>query len=161
MTQEDKQLLLNALCGYLLYGLKSTVVKFDDNDGSEYYTDCEILGIRRNQLVEFIRLQDSKEIGRSEWYDISWFKPYLRPMSSMTEEEQKVFSDIESEFLETLVKKVQQIKDDNERRHLLQKAVAKRTSEMVQFYNKSHFDYNGLIEKGLALEAPEGMYKID
>ena len=30
---------------------------------------------------------------------------------------------------------------------------------LVDFYNKHHFDYRGLIEKGLALEAPEGMYK--
>ena len=29
----------------------------------------------------------------------------------------------------------------------------------VDFYNKHHFDYRGLIEKGLALEAPEGMYE--
>ena len=27
------------------------------------------------------------------------------------------------------------------------------------FVNSIHVDYRGLIEKGLALEAPEGMYK--
>ena len=31
--------------------------------------------------------------------------------------------------------------------------------KVFDFYNKYHFDYRGLIEKGLALEAPEGMYK--
>jgi hypothetical protein len=30
----------------------------------------------------------------------------------------------------------------------------------IDWLNKHHFDYRGLIEKGLALEAPEGMYSI-
>ena len=32
-------------------------------------------------------------------------------------------------------------------------------SEYLDWLNKHHFDYRGLIEKGLALNAPEGMYK--
>lgn len=32
-------------------------------------------------------------------------------------------------------------------------------SDYVDYCNEHHFDYRGLIEKGLALEAPEGMYK--
>lgn len=34
-------------------------------------------------------------------------------------------------------------------------------SIVVDWLNEHHFDYRGLIEMGLALEAPEGMYKID
>lgn len=136
MANEEKQLLLKDLCSRLPY---DTIINV--NDG-KYRKDVKL-------HPHYI----------FDWDAERWdAKPYLRPMSSMTEEEQKIVSDIESEFLETLVKKVQQIKDDNERRYLLQKAVAKRTSEMVQFYNKSHLDYNGLIEKGLALEALKGMY---
>jgi len=30
----------------------------------------------------------------------------------------------------------------------------------IDWLNASHFDYRGLIEKGLALEAPEGMYEV-
>ena len=141
MNKEEKELLLMDLCARLPYGV---FVEYDYGDGVKRVTK-----FHGNYLYLMM-------LGKLQWKD---FKPYLRPMSSMTEEEQKVFSDIESEFLETLVKKVQQIKNDNERRHLLQKAVAKMTSEMVQFYNKSHLDYNGLIEKGLALEAPKGMYE--
>jgi hypothetical protein len=33
------------------------------------------------------------------------------------------------------------------------------TLETFDWLNAHHFDYRGLIEKGLALEAPEGMYK--
>ena len=35
----------------------------------------------------------------------------------------------------------------------------KRNMAVIDFLNARHFDYRGLIEKGLALEAPEGMYK--
>lgn len=144
MTREEKILLFKDLCARLPYHVR-VKVWLEDGDTEEGPLD-----LQHNYGDVLLDAFYYKKITK--------IKPYLRPMSSMTEEEQKVFSDIESEFLETLVKKVQQIKDDNERRHLLQKAVAKRTSEMVQFYNKSHLDYNGLIEKGLALEAHDGMY---
>ena len=32
--------------------------------------------------------------------------------------------------------------------------------KFIDWLNANHFDYRGLIEKGLALEAPEGMYNI-
>ena len=65
-------------------------------------------------------------------------KPYLRPMSSMTEEEKKEYNKVmfQSERYE----------DDY--------------AADVDWLNKHHFDYRGLIEKGLALEAPEGMYNF-
>ena len=59
------------------------------------------------------------------------FVPYLRPMSSMTEEEKDEYS-----------KAIESLLWTNE----------------LDFFNKYHFDYRGLIPKGLALEAPEGMY---
>ncbi len=60
------------------------------------------------------------------------FKPYLRPRSSMTEAEK------DEEF----------------------KMCSLNCSEweMADFFNKHHLDYHGLIEKGLAIEAPDGMY---
>lgn len=33
--------------------------------------------------------------------------------------------------------------------------------ELIDWYNANHIDYRGLIEKGLALEATEGMYKTE
>ena len=36
-----------------------------------------------------------------------------------------------------------------------------RNYDYYDWLNSNHFDYRDLIEKGLALEAPEGMYKID
>ena len=65
-------------------------------------------------------------------------KPYLRPMSSMTTEEAEQFEFISEELLGS--------------REEIWEAV-------IDWLNEHHFDYRGLIEKGLALEAPEGMYK--
>jgi hypothetical protein len=59
-------------------------------------------------------------------------KPYLRPMSSMTKEEKEVYINT---FLAMW--------------------------DAVDWLNEHHFDFRGLIEKGLALEAPEGMYKTE
>ena len=70
--------------------------------------------------------------------DITEIKPYLRPMSSMTEEEKYEFNE-----LPTISSSIQSLSINE-----------------IDFLNAHHFDYRGLIEKGLALEASEGMYKI-
>ena len=85
--------------------------------------------------------------------DIQWFidskieniKPYLRSMSSMTEEEEK-------ERLSFF-----QVVELNSGLTPLLSAL--KSFEYINWLNAHHFDYCGLIEKGLALEAPEGMYK--
>lgn len=70
-------------------------------------------------------------------------KPYLRPMDSMTEEE--VFE---------LIRISDSILRIGER-----KSICILSLEQMDWLNAHHIDYRGLIEKGLALEAPEGMYK--
>jgi hypothetical protein len=66
-------------------------------------------------------------------------KPYLRPMSSMTEEEANEFETI-SEGLFT-----------NE-------APEQIWGEVIDWLNAHHFDHRGLIERGLAIAVTEGMY---
>lgn len=120
MTQEEKQLLLIDLCARLPYGLI-----------------CKELG----QAKKLLSVSPSKAYGitldNGEYtrgnYKIGDIKPYLRPMSSITEEEEK-------EFEETL-------------------QYTQYTLESYDWLNAHHFDYRGLIKKGLALEAPENMYK--
>jgi hypothetical protein len=70
--------------------------------------------------------------GSLKHYFIEEIKPYLRHMNTMTNEESK-------EFDETL-------------------QYTQRTLESYDWLNAHHFDYRGLIEKGLALKAPKGMY---
>ena len=64
-------------------------------------------------------------------------KPYLRPLSSMTEEEKKEYKTLLSE----------------------RRLYGSLGIKIIDWLNAHHFDYRGLIEKGLALEAPDGMYK--
>lgn len=79
----------------------------------------------------------SLKSNKDECYMYYQVKPYLRPMSSMTEEEEEEWWEFENK--NTIVKS-----------HLYS----------VDWLNAHHFDYRGLIEKGLALKAPEGMYNI-
>jgi hypothetical protein len=85
--------------------------------------------------------------------DIQWFidskikeiKPYLRPMPSMTEEEKEEYINIKQGECNGCV--------------LTGKGDPNTEFLLVDFFNAHHFDYRGLIEKGLAIEALEGMYK--
>ena len=61
-------------------------------------------------------------------------KPYLFPISSMSKEQEQ------------------------EEYEICKYYIPGYESNLIDFYNKNHFDYRGLIEKGLAIEAPEGMY---
>ena len=74
---------------------------------------------------------------RTATYPIDDVKPYLRPMSSMTKEEREwyILYGVDS--------------------HTCASACA---ASVIDWLLAHHFDYRGLIEKGLALEAPEGMY---
>lgn len=131
MTQEDKELLLlKDLCARLPYGF--TVHRYCDNSDIIFEPN-EIDG-----FAHFLEYSEGEE-----------FKPYLRPMSSMAEEEIKTyrtlqdtacsyhyeFGDIVDDFLYF----------DND--------------VSLDYLNSIHIDYRGLIEKGLALEAKKDMYK--
>ena len=73
-------------------------------------------------------------------FECTEVKPYLRPMSSMTLEE-----------LEEYRRFGDYIRDAECKIHIA-------NYEQIHWLNAHYFDYRGLIEKGLALEAPEGMY---
>ena len=126
MKQEDKELLLKDLCARVPYGVKVLNMAEGVNEICELDS---IMTSRKHKDKIFVSLtlpDDSVMTG------IEIVRPYLRPMSSMTEKEQYEYNtaidnDIEPE-------------------------------RIVDWYNLHHFDYRGLIEKGLALEAPEGMY---
>lgn len=131
MTQEEKQLLLIDLCGRLPYEVKV-------NLHNEIYT---LLGY----YDDYIMLTANVPTGQQT--NIVNIKPYLRPMSSMTEEE-------ENEFLQINFTG----NDSDIYGKLLNVPYA---DEVINWLNAHHFDHRCLIKKGLALEAPEGMYKND
>lgn len=117
MTQEDKKLLLKDLCGRLPYG----VIGLIHNVNCDDYNIC-IVGGDIDLLSQFFIT----------------IKPYLRPMSSMTEEEEKEYMNIDN------------------RSYSCPMAYAHiPASDRIDWLNAHHFDYRGLIEKGLAIAVTE------
>ncbi|MBP5722860.1 MAG: hypothetical protein J6X18_04715 [Bacteroidales bacterium] len=123
MIQKEKQLLLVDLYARLPYNVK---VNYNDLEGADYTLSVKLLS------------QFPKEK----------LKPYLRPMSSMTEEELK-------EFAYTIL---QQPDLDAVRNWQTLSIDLKELTKVLDWLNKKHFDYRGLISMGLALEAPQDMY---
>lgn len=86
--------------------------------------------------------------------DICFIKPYLRPMSSMTRKELHECQEILGTGVE--------IQDDFI--HIIDSSIKRFTyleiDAVFAFLNKKMFDIRELIPKGLALEAPEGMYNL-
>ena len=135
MTQEEKQLLLKDLWARLLYKVKVNIKL--PNHTEKIFED------HVGDLIEITKyggyLVNSKGIDyRGLTLDIL---PYLRPMSSMTEEEYKEYYNI-SYGINNIGSKY-------------------KYYDLCDWFNKHHFDYRGLIEKGLAIEAPVGIYKLD
>jgi hypothetical protein len=97
-------------------------------------------------------------IENTKVYTVEDIKPYLRPMSSMTEEEKEELKDICTmcngdpcstyEYFGIEVFNISRYGTNFESDYTV-----------IDWLNAHHFDYRGLIEKGLALEAPEDMYK--
>ena len=71
-------------------------------------------------------------------------KPYLRPLGSMTDEEREEFRLLGGVMSYNPVHNIY--------------AMAAFSADAYDWLNKNHFDYRGMIEKGLAITAKEGMY---
>ena len=137
MTQEEKELVLKDLCTRLPYGVKSksqaSHLEINTIDG--YFVDED--GTKMFHLSE-----------PDFWQEVEYFQYYLRPMSSMTDEEKVEIQDLYHQNTQEV------FKDPDEIRGYRFYDIS-----VVDWLNSHHFDYRGLIEKGLVLEAPEGMYK--
>jgi hypothetical protein len=147
MTQSDKELVLKELCTRLPYSIVINVgdkdIKLDKKHqciGVLYPEDCSDEFNERHNNASFYIVISGCYYGEE-------IKPYLRPMSSMTEEERKEYNDI--------VKNIIDFIDCPKSEEICFPII------LIDWLNAHHFDYRGLIEKCLALEAPKGMYKID
>ena len=117
MTQEDKELLLKDLCARLPYGVKIKLIRWDIDEGMYINTTLEPDDIERLLNVE----EDDTEI-----------KPYLFPLSSMTDKQKDEYQYITERWMND---------------------PAYSISDSIDWLNKNHFDYRGIIEKGLAIDA--------
>lgn len=113
MAQEEKAILIADLCGRLPYGL---IIKCND-------------GFRQSKEI-LVSIDVGNGLINYDWR-LTDIKPFLRPMSSMTEEERQEYGLILCDELST---------------------------NQFDWLNRKMFDCRGLITIGLALEAPKGVY---
>ena len=131
MTHEEKELLLKDLCARLPYGVKISIPDLWTDD-----RDIEILD-------EIFKGDDGLYRVNSKGQLIKYIKPYLFPMSSMTEEQKKEYTHI-----------VNYISSDDTKNWKEGEFIyVDQLDQLMYFYHKNHFDYKGLIEKGLAIDA--------
>jgi hypothetical protein len=122
MTQEEKELLLKDICARLPYS--TLVYAQNDIDWHESEICTQVLSdvINDDYVV----------------------KPYLFPLSSMTEEQKKA-APFESSLLNALINGYISLFEDEE-------LTTDDLNRLFDWLNKNHFDYRGLIEKGLAID---------
>lgn len=125
MTQEDKDLLLKDLCSRLPYGVKAST-KVGGNIKISFMGEDTIIG----------------EDGDS--YDVSFITPYLIPLSSMTIEE-KYECPFEWSMIDAWIEGRIYLYEDEELN-------IDEIINMLDWFNKNHFDYRGLIPMGLAID---------
>ena len=125
MTQEEKYLVLRDLFPRVPYAVKC---QFD-------------LSVSGNKVYKTIVFDNELDDLHVYWIKEGLIKPYLRPMSSMTEEEEARYNLIQGMGHWTI--------DDGK---------LSDYADAIDWLNEHHFDYRRLIEKGLALEAPKDMY---
>lgn len=143
MKEQKKQLLLKDLSARLPYGVKCHF-KYGSVE-SDITLSCIDNNIARFEYGWYGRFHVN--------IDVDYIKPYLRPMSSMTDEEK--------DELYTAMDWYGKIDESGNVYTKGQEKVYRETFyEYTDWLNAHHFDYRGLIEKGLALEAPKGMYNF-
>jgi len=159
IAKEKRKLLLVDLCARLPHRVKidrewiapmtgspeHSIVEFDTFDIEVLTNYCD------EEKGGLIMCED----GRSRWVRKYKCKPYLRPMSSMTEEEKEELLEIVGKESDIVC---EQLKNNDcgikEGKYHFNSVLE------LDFLLSHHFDFRGLIPKGLALEAPKDMYNI-
>lgn len=119
MTQEEKDLLLKDLCARLPYGIKVSCI---DDFNHDWY-NLELVDIKDSEAY----ISTCEPYYSNKYTNIESIRPYLFPISSMTEE-----------LKEDMIKSSVGIGSDK---------------NVFDWYNKNHFDYRRLIPLGLAIDA--------
>lgn len=125
MTQENKELLLKDICARLPYGVKAQVY----NHWRDEVQDETITIENLHQLIETFSIGD--------------IKPYLFPLSSMTEEQKREYNKWKH-YVPTY---------HYEYGDIVEEVELFDSPESFEYLIENHFDYRGLIEKGLAIDA--------
>ena len=116
MTQEDKELLMRDLSCRIPYGVIVNVYRMPN------------VKLTSVSWYDEVSVEDSVGL-----YPISEVKPYMFPLSSMTEEQSKVYHELINGMFGT--------------------SALINFEVLTDFFNANHLDYRGLIAKGLAIDA--------
>lgn len=128
MTQDEKELLkdLSARQSYgIIVSVTDGTIKYDAFIESISHKNIQVSPVSDSNFTPYT------------FYKISEIKPYLKPLSTMTEEEKSQYN-----FYLTRINH------------------AYDASLFIDWLNAHFLDYRGLIQKGLALEAPNDMYSF-
>lgn len=128
---DETELLIKDLCARAPY---NTIVSVAD------FTEGKVTWNKEKLTLSLLHQIEEEE---GAW---GFIKPYLRSMDDMTEEEKKEYEKVCELDTEILSK------------HPMNGEPFPALYNSIDWLNKKHFDYRNLIEKGLALVAPEGMY---
>ena len=136
MTQEDKELLLKDLCARLNTNLVCSIYRTDDEGVG--YRDEILHGYCKGDIWYEFYFREDCSIGIDM---VSKIKPYLFPLSSMTEEQKKEYNSLV--WFNGLSRGWNS--DDA--------VILDEVPMLTDFYHKNHFDYRGLIPMGIAIDA--------
>ena len=149
MTQEQKDLLLKDLCARLPYGVNV-----------QYSFKCTVISTNKEEIVtrdlylhSIETLDDMTVSGIDDDGDnnicfLDEIKPYLFPLSSMTEEQYYEMMSYSSEDCLDHMKILKSLRECTDFTHW-----PLYEYRVIDWYNKNHFDYRGLIPMGLAIDA--------
>lgn len=137
MTQEQKELLLKDLCGRLPYGVKVEAHGLlkaiaDDYDNRDIINAHVLNGLNLRDYFKTYSINCMEKVPLFNRKGVCNIKPYLFPMSSMTEEQKH-------ELMSTCT--------------FLRDSVFGWTDRTFDWCNKNHFDYRDLIPMGSAIDA--------
>lgn len=138
MEKNKENILFADLVARLPYGVKIEVEAWNEETESSEMVAIPIYSVNTDRY--FYACTDSEEIQ----IHIDKVQPYLRKMSSMTEKEQQEYDGL-----------LYGVSDFTQNTDSLSPI-----DSLTDWLNSHHFDHRGLIEIGLALEAPEDMYQF-
>jgi len=166
MTKEDRDLLIRDLAGRIPYGVIGTVpltvvdTKHYDMDGyhwdDEVDVDVELDALNIDGIISVSAIEPnlSEEVmyaQEAEEWSVEEFKPYLRRIVDLTDEEIEEIDAIGEWEVDRL-----------EGNSIWGGDTVESASDLIHFFNVHHIDYNHLIEKGLAYadDKRDSVYKI-
>lgn len=148
MTDIEKELIIKDISSRLPYGLKLQVnLMYGDNGHKEGFYKADLESITPEGFCEVSYYDGEDGSWIRDWtFCVDEIKPYLRPLSSITENE-----------LEEIKDKIKYSKEANNEIGTL----SLLCGAILDYLNEHMIDWRGLIKMNLALEASEDMYKIE